>query len=70
MKFKLLKFICFFLLFFSFSITTKALSSSYKDIVKDIVNIEEIETNVDKINIYFIVKLVHIVIKNYFILKL
>lgn len=52
MKFKLLKFICFFLLFFSFSITTKALSSSYKDIVKDIVNIEEIETNVDKINIY------------------
>ena len=52
MKFKLLKFICFFLLFFSFSISTKALSSSYKDIVKDIVNIEEIETNVDKINIY------------------
>ena len=52
MKFKLLKFICFFLLFFSFSITTKALSTSYKDIVKDIVNIEEIETSADKINLY------------------
>ena len=50
MKSKLLKFICFFLLFFSFSISTKALSTSYKDIVKYIVNIEEIETNVDKIN--------------------
>ena len=52
MKFKLLKFICFFLFFFSFSISTKALSSSYKDIVKDIVNIEEIETSANKINIY------------------
>ena len=52
MKSKLLKFICFFLLFFFFSISTKALSSSYKDIVKDIVNIEEIETSADKINIY------------------
>ena len=52
MKSKLLKFICFFLLFFFFSISTKALSSSYKDIVKDIVNIEEIETSADKINLY------------------